>query len=286
MLELVSIVFRWKWHLAAVCFLAGLISAVSLFLKPNYYQSVATFLAANPYSIDRTSIFSRTPGDYPVYLFGNSKEIDRLLSIGRSSPLIQSIINEFKLTEHYEVNASDPMATAKTTQKFMKNFEIIKNPLDAIEVFVEDKDPQMAADIANAVVKKIDETYSNITKESKTQLTQTLQYNIDALNQRLKQIDSQIASNPTNLNYLTQSKTTLINDLNEAETIKAQYNTLANNETSAVYILENATASLKKSKPNRTLGVLSTVLATLIIGVAIVVILEQLKNFNATNNQR
>jgi len=284
MLELVSILFRWKWHLAAVCFLAGIISAVSLFLKPNYYQSMAVFLAANPYNVDRTSIFSRTPGEYPIYLFGNSQEIDRLLSIGRSSPLIQSVINEFKLIEHYEISAKGQLAGVKTTEMFMKNFSIVKNALDGIEVVVEDRDPQMAADIANAIVKKIDETYSNITKESKIKLTQTLQYNIDALNERLKQIDTQIAESPKNINFLQQSKTTLINDLNEAETIKAQYNTLANNETSAVYILENAGVSLKKSKPKRTLGVLSTVLATLIIGIAIVVILEQLKKFNAASN--
>lgn len=286
MLELVSIIFRWKWHLIAVCFLAGLISAITLLSKPNYYQSVAVFLAANPYNVDRTSIFSRTPGEYPVYLFGNSQEIDRLISIGRSSPLIQSVISEYNLQQHYEVDASDPMAMVKTTERFMKNYSIIKNPLDAIEVIVEDTDPQLAANIANSVVKKIDATYSNITNKSKTTLTQTLQHNIDALKQRLKEIDIQIEENPANLSFLQQTKTTLTNDLNEAETIKAQYNTLANSESSAVYILENAAASLKKSKPKRTLGVLSTVLATLIIGISIVVILEQLKKFNATGNKK
>jgi len=284
MLELVSIIFRWKWHLVAVCLLAGLISAITFLLKPNYYKSTAVFLAANPYNIDRASIFSRTPGEYPVYLFGNSQEIDRLISIGRSTPLIQSIISEFNLQEHYKVDAADPLAIVKTTERFMKNYNILKNALDAIEVIVEDIDAELAANIANTIVKKIDFTYSNITNKSKTDLTQTLQHNIDALKLRLKEIDRQIKENPNNLNFLQQTKTTLVNDLNEAETIKAQYNTLANSETSAVYILENAVASVKKSRPKRTLGVLSTILATLVIGVSIVVILEQLKKFNATGN--
>jgi len=284
MLELVSIIFRWKWHLIAVCFLAAVISAVTLYLKPNYYQSRAVFLAANPYTVDRTSIFSRTPGDYPTYLFGNSKEIDRLLSIGRSSPLLNSIISEFNLKQHYKIKASDPLAGVKAAEKFMKNFSIIKNALDGIEVAVEDENPQIAADIANSVVQKIDETYSNITKESKTNLTQTLQYNIDDLNKRIKQIDVQMAESPNNINYLQQTKTTIINDLNEAETIKAQYNTLANNKVSSVYILERAAPSLKKSKPKRTLGVLSAVLATLILSIFTVVILEQLKKLNVTSS--
>jgi len=284
MLELVSIIFRWKWHLIAVCFLAAVISAVTLYLKPNYYQSRAVFLAANPYTVDRTSIFSRTPGDYPTYLFGNSKEIDRLLSIGRSSPLLQSVISEFNLQQHYKIKASDPLAGVKAAEKFMKNFSIIKNALDGIEVAVEDENPQIAADIANSVVQKIDETYSNITKESKTNLTQTLQYNIDDLNKRIKQIDVQMAESPNNINYLQQTKTTIINDLNEAETIKAQYNTLANNKVSSVYILERAAPSLKKSKPKRTLGVLSAVLATLILSIFTVVILEQLKKLNVTSS--
>jgi len=284
MLELISILFRWKWPLASVCILAGVISAIVLLLKPNHYQSTAVFLAANPYNIDRSSIFSRTPGDYPVYLFGNSQEIDRLLAIGRSSPLIQSIISQFNLQQHYKIDTKDELAIVKTTERFMNNFSIIKNALDAIEVTIEDEDPQMAADMANMVVKKIDETYSNLTKESKNKLTQTLQFNIDALKQRLNQIDKQIAEKPNSISYLQQSKTSLINDLNEAETIKAQYNTLANNETSAVYILENARASLKKSKPKRTLGVLSAILGTLVIGVFTVVLLEQLKKINATSH--
>jgi len=284
MLELISILFRWKWPLASVCILAGVISAIVLLLKPNHYQSTAVFLAANPYNIDRSSIFSRTPGDYPVYLFGNSQEIDRLLAIGRSSPLIQSIISQFNLQQHYKIDTKDKLAIVKTTERFMNNFSIIKNALDAIEVTIEDEDPQMAADMANMVVKKIDETYSNLTKESKNKLTQTLQFNIDALKQRLNQIDKQIAEKPNSISYLQQSKTSLINDLNEAETIKAQYNTLANNETSAVYILENARASLKKSKPKRTLGVLSAILGTLVIGVFTVVLLEQLKKINATSH--
>jgi len=284
MLELISILFRWKWPLASVCILAGVISAIVLLLKPNHYQSTAVFLAANPYNIDRSSIFSRTPGDYPVYLFGNSQEIDRLLAIGRSSPLIQSIISQFNLQQHYKIDTKDELAIVKTTERFMNNFSIIKNALDAIEVTIEDEDPQMAADMANMVVKKIDETYSNLTKESKNKLTQTLQFNIDALKQRLNQIDKQIAEKPNSISYLQQSKTSLINDLNEAETIKAQYNTLANNETSAVYILENARASLKKSKPKRTLGVLSAILSTLVIGVFTVVLLEQLKKINATSH--
>jgi len=284
MLELISILFRWKWPLASVCILAGVISAIVLLLKPNHYQSTAVFLAANLYNIDRSSIFSRTPGDYPVYLFGNSQEIDRLLAIGRSSPLIQSIISQFNLQQHYKIDTKDELAIVKTTERFMNNFSIIKNALDAIEVTIEDEDPQMAADMANMVVKKIDETYSNLTKESKNKLTQTLQFNIDALKQRLNQIDKQIAEKPNSISYLQQSKTSLINDLNEAETIKAQYNTLANNETSAVYILENARASLKKSKPKRTLGVLSAILSTLVIGVFTVVLLEQLKKINATSH--
>jgi len=284
MLELVSIIFRWKWHLIAVCFLAAVISAVTLYLKPNYYQSRAVFLAANPYTVDRTSIFSRTPGDYPTYLFGNSQEIDRLLSIGRSSPLLQSVISEFNLQQHYKIKASDPLAGVKAAEKFMKNFSIIKNALDGIEVAVEDEDPQVAADIANSVVDKIDETYSNITKESKINLTQTLQNNIDDLNKRIKQVDVQIKESPTNINYLQQTKTTITNDLNEAETIKAQYNTLANNKVSSVYILERAAPSLKKSKPKRTLGVLSAVLATLILSIFTVVILEQLKKLNVTSS--
>jgi len=115
MIELIGIVLRWKWPIAIVCLIAGLLSVGLSLLKPNYFKSTVVFLAANPYMIDRSNIFSKTPGENPVFMFGSSREIDRLLSIGQSQPLINYIINKYQLIKHYEIDESDPLASFELT---------------------------------------------------------------------------------------------------------------------------------------------------------------------------
>jgi len=103
MIELIGIVLRWKWPIAIVCAVVGLLSVGLSLLQPNYFKSTVVFLAANPYMMDRSNIFSKTPGENPVFMFGSSREIDRLISIGKSQPLVDYIIHKYKLAEHYNI---------------------------------------------------------------------------------------------------------------------------------------------------------------------------------------
>lgn len=282
MIELIGIVLRWKWPIAIVCLIAGLLSVGLSLLKPNYFKSTVVFLAANPYMIDRSNIFSKTPGENPVFMFGASRDIDRLLSIGQSQPLINYIINKYQLIKHYEIDESDPLASFKVNEKLWKNYSILKNPLDAIEVHVEDINPQKAADMANDIVRKIDSIHLSIMSKSKANMAGMLDYNINDIQKKLAVLNDSInkvkrTGNIKALETLETLQQASIEDLSEAEVVKDQYKTLASNEVSSVYILQQAAPSVKKSKPKRSIIVLSTLLATLFFSAGFAIIFEQLK---------
>lgn len=282
MIELIGIVLRWKWPIAIVCAVVGLLSVGLSLLQPNYFKSTVVFLAANPYMMDRSNIFSKTPGENPVFMFGSSREIDRLISIGKSQPLVDYIIHKYKLAEHYNIKQSDPLAGHKVNEKLSKNYKIIKNPLDAIEVQVEDTDPQKAANMANDIVQKIDSIHIGIMSQSKDDMANMLNYNINELSEKLSVFNDSIVKmkNSTNLKeleILEAMRATIITDLSEAQVVKDQYKTLASNNISSVYILQQAAPSVKKSKPKRSITVLSALLATLILSAGFAIIFEQLK---------
>ncbi len=282
MIELIGIVLRWKLPIAVVCLIAGLLSVGLSLMKPNFFKSTVVFLAANPYMIDRSNIFSKTPGENPVFMFGSSREIDRLLSIGKSQPLIDYIIHKYQLIKHYEIDESDPLAAFKVNEKLWGNYKILKNPLDAVEVHVEDTEPQKAADMANDIVRKIDSIHLSIMAKSKADMAGMLNYNINDIQKKLGVLNDSInkvksTGNSKALETLETLRDAAIEDLTDAEVVKDQYKTLASNEFSSVYILQQAAPAVKKSKPKRSIIVLSTLLAALFCSAGFAIIFEQLK---------
>lgn len=284
MIELIDIINKWKWPIAIVCGVAGILSVVFSLLKPNYYESTVIFLAANPYLIDRSTLFSETPGETPLFMFGSSADIDRLISIGRAQPLIEYVISKFDIAAHYEQDMTDPLASYKVNENFLKNYKIFKNSLDAIEVHVEDQDPKLAATMANDIVSYIDSSNIELLSSSKEDMANLLDQTITKLNRKLKGLNADIAIMKRN-NSLEDFEITeglrekTIEDLSTAQLVKEQYETLSDKNISSIYILQEAHPSVKKSKPKRSMMVLSTVLAALILSCAIAIIMEQWKQY-------
>jgi len=288
MIELFNILFKWKLPIALACVLALVLSVIFSLMKPNYYQSTVKFFPANPYMIDRSSMFSKTPGENPQYIFGSGQEIDRLISIGQSQPLKNYVINKYNLLEHYKIDKNDALHEFKVNKAFDKNYEIIKNALDVIEVSVEDVDRELASKMANDIVKKIDETHIDIVNNSKLEMAKMLDYTISELNGKLDNLNDRITKSirrgaQQDVAVLDEVKNNFIEDLSEAQVVKEQYLTLASSKMSSIYLIQEAKPAFYKSRPQRSIIVLSSLLLTFIACSLIAIIYEQIKKFNSTN---
>jgi len=290
MIELIGILLRWKWPIAIVCVLTAILSIVFSLMKPNYYESYVVFLAANPYLIDRSTLFSEKPGETPLFMFGSSPDIDRLIAIGNTQPLIDYVIEKYNLYDHYKIDKSDPLASYEVNKEFLKHYNIFKNPLDAIEVHVADQDPQLAATIANDIVTKIDVSNIELLASSKTDMANLLDKSIVKLRRKLTSLSDSLAGskriNSTDVEIIEGLREKTIEDLSRAELVKEQYETLSDKNITSLYILQKAFPSVKKSKPKRSILVLSSILVALIISAGIAIILEQFKAYNRETGSR
>jgi len=284
MIELIGILWRWKWPIAIVCALTAILSVIFSLLKPNYYESSVVFLAANPYLIDRSTLFSEKPGETPLFMFGSSNDIDRLISIGSAQPLIDYVINKYKLYDHYNIDKSHPLASFNVNKEFLKHYSIIKNSRDAVEVHVADQDPALAATMANDIVSKIDASNIDLLASSKTDMANLVDISISKLRTKLSALNDSITGNKiirsSDIEIIQGLREKTIEDLNRAELVKEQYETLSDKNITSLYILQKAYPSVKKSKPKRSIMVLSSILAAFILSAAIAIILEQFKAYN------
>jgi uncharacterized protein involved in exopolysaccharide biosynthesis len=153
LLSLVKTIYHWRKPLIIVSIAAIVLAAVISLFLPNYYKAFSKFIPSNPSQTMPNMIFTNGGGgNIP---FGTSDDLDRLQNIAGSGELAGYLIAKFGLYKHYGIDSTGDRAAYYIGLKFSKNYSISKDEYGGLEVAVEDTDPKLAADIANAAVEQI-----------------------------------------------------------------------------------------------------------------------------------
>lgn len=159
------IFWRWQYLLAIALGLAAVVSTSIVWAIPNSYRSTAIFL---PVALPRVAP-GLAIGPQPIDDTA-SASLDRILSIGQSRPLAESMVRRFCLYGYRP--ASLPKASATTSnalREFADNLSLVRNEREAIELTFQSHDKQLAADVANALVAAIDSASQQLTLASRRQ---------------------------------------------------------------------------------------------------------------------
>ncbi len=176
LLGVLKTLFKWKKQIITVCVIAAIGAVViSLFLD-NYYLSYTTFYAASPdQALPEPVGIATGERDY----YGESEDMDRILTIAESNDVANFLINKFKLFEHYDIDSTHKFAAFNVSKVFRSHYNVKKTKYDAIEIAVEDKDPNMAAAMTNAAREKVSEIAQGIIKGGQDIKIKTLRTTID-----------------------------------------------------------------------------------------------------------
>lgn len=148
---------------------------LSLLLK-NYYQGKTVFYAASQDLFKPEKVFGG--GTTEMYYFGSGEDIDRILTVGNSHAVIDFLIDSFDLWKEYKIKPGTPKAKFKMRKAFRENYNILLTKQDALELTVEDTNPERAAAMANAATRVIDHQVKSIIKNSQIALASSYQRSI------------------------------------------------------------------------------------------------------------
>lgn len=153
-----KLVWKWKVSIISVCIIAGILTYIFTgpqFVTPLYKANVIFYPTTN-INVG-TSILSE-PGTqgYGLLEFGDDEDGEQLLQILKSDEMKNNIIIKFELASHYGLDTSKVVSMLGTRNLFNKNLEVKQTEYKAIEVIVYDRDPQIAADIANYIANYAD----------------------------------------------------------------------------------------------------------------------------------
>jgi len=187
-----SQLYKWRKKLLWSACLFICISALGSLLLPNYYTAETTFYAASP---DLAKPIPIGGDDKDIRIYGDDRDLDRLFTIAMSHDLLFYLIDSFDLYTHYDIDTTDKKAKFKVREELLENYQTIKTKYGALHLIVDDKDPEMAANIANAARVKIGVLAQKIVKDSQSKLITTYDENIlikqiqsDSLARRLRRI--------------------------------------------------------------------------------------------------
>lgn len=184
LLDVLRTLFRWKKVIIGACILAGVGSSIIALVLPVYYKAGTVFYALSPDQANPELLFS--DAGYVPQLYGNENDIDRLLTIGESHDLVFFMVDSFKLYEHYNIDPNSAKSPLYVSRKFNGLYDVTKTKRDALELTIEDKDPQRAADMARAARERINSLGQSLIKAAQQKTIATYTANVAAQEVQLR----------------------------------------------------------------------------------------------------
>lgn len=173
LLDVLKTLYQWKIPIVITSVLAGLIAVIYCLFAPNYYKSKAIFYPSNPRIASRGALFGGA--DENMDFFGGNSEMNRILNVAKSSELINYIVKKYDLYAHYEIDSTELEAPHYVTEDFLKLYKVNKNAENAVEISIEDTDREKTADMVWAILGKIDEINSRLTKDNQRRILESFE---------------------------------------------------------------------------------------------------------------
>ncbi len=202
LLDIVRLLIKHRKRILWMTGLAALVSIAVALLKPNYYKAVTNFYPASQDLTKPSKIFG---GDKKIDYFGTRDDLDRILTISQSRQVYDSLVSRFDLFKRYDIDPTSPKADYKVRLKLSKLYDVVRTERDAIELSVEDRDPVVAARMANYARELIGKIAAQMIKNSQWSMIEQLVETIKEKNNLIKNFSDSISYIRKHFNIFNQS---------------------------------------------------------------------------------
>lgn len=310
------LLFIWKNRkvISIVTGVAALASLViSFLLTPLYLSTAIVFPAAT----STVSFSEQRNAKASAMDFGEEEQAEQLVQILQSSPVRDKIVARFDLFNHYEIKPDDVNKYYKLGKAYGEHITFTRTRYGSIQIDVLDKDPVLAAEMANKIVDLIDTVKNDMVKERTIPAFEINKRKKEILEATLKAVNSKLDT-LSKLGVVTsEGRATLFAAYNDAKggedkayfkkqldvnnTYGAEFDGLvmlrdektvklaefedsyeqaesdAYTDFNHKFIVERAVVADKKDKPKKAIIILVSVISTFIFMVFLLLISEKIK---------
>lgn len=302
-MDLLIYMWKKKWILIIITFLAGITSIIVSLQITEKYKSTVIMFPTTGASISKSLLSANYTGRQSVYGFGEEEQAEQLLQVLNSELIRTRIIEKYNLMEHYQIDPDSKYPYTQLAGQYSDNISFRRTELMSVEITVMDTDPQVAADIANDISDLVDTVYNDM-KQARAEAAFELvkkeyleaQQDVRILRDSLENVGQDMAvslrsAGGSSLAYLARALAahggtfiTLTNHLDhETERLadlRQRYQEArveAEQELPHKFIVDRAYASEKKAYPKRSVIVMVSTAAAFLFTFILLVIIDSLK---------
>ncbi|MBI9038655.1 MAG: hypothetical protein JEY97_11025 [Bacteroidales bacterium] len=162
------IVFLNTWRkpliiITIIAFVASIIFSSSVFISPKYKSTVVLFPTSTN-SISKALLGENIGNKHDIMEFGEEEQTEQMLQLLNSNKIRDRVIKKYDLMNHYEIDPDSKYKNTRLFKEYDNNITFRRTEYMAVKISVLDKDPQMAADIANDIAELLDSTKNEMQK--------------------------------------------------------------------------------------------------------------------------
>lgn len=191
--DLLFYIWRHRKILIIISVLAFIISFfVSVLIPPEYKSSVVMFSVTGT-PVSKSLISENYSGTNNLFEAGNEQNTENLLQVLNSDEIRDRIIQKHNLFRHYGIDPDSKYPRTKIYSRYKSNIKIKRTPLMSVVIEVLDKDPQMAADIANDIAALVDTVFHRIFQQRTSEAFKLVETEYLNVEESLKTLQDSIA---------------------------------------------------------------------------------------------
>lgn len=150
--------------LVIITAIGAIISIIVSLSIENKYKSTVILFPTTQGSISK-SLLSDNPSAKGVLNFGEEEEAEQLLQVLNSDQIRDRIVQKYNLMQHYEIEEDTKFPMTALSREFNNNISFERTKFMSVKIEVLDKDPQIAADIANDIAALVDSVMNRMQRD-------------------------------------------------------------------------------------------------------------------------
>jgi uncharacterized protein involved in exopolysaccharide biosynthesis len=251
------------------------IAGAILWWMPKQYKSTAVIIAANPQLQDKGRLFNKEI-ELLYAVYGSADDLDRLYGWADVDSNYYALMDEFDFADEYRMIDS-AFIRQQLLKSLRKDIRLIRTEEQQLKIEVFMKQPQLAADVANAIVRNMNERYQEVAADRYNHERQALQ---NSLNETRQQYSNLVDSIKLTQGLLKESFQ--MSQLKALEEQGAQLTkTIAEMEAAikanppALYVQQKASPNYKPARPQVLLSLLAVAASSLVFGLLLTALIDQ-----------
>jgi uncharacterized protein involved in exopolysaccharide biosynthesis len=185
---LMQVVYGYKKHLTIIAISVIILSSIfsgPYFITPLFKSTVILYPTASN-SISKVLLSDNFNNSKDILEFGEIEQTEQMLQVLNSNKIRDRIISKYNLLNHYNIKQGSKYRMTRLYDEYESNFRFRRTEYMAVKITVYDKNPQLAADMANEVADLVDSTINQMQKKIATKAFKIVEDEYNKLKKEIK----------------------------------------------------------------------------------------------------